>query len=146
MQSDSIAAIRFRTFSRGEVGKLCELMSETRASFTRIRSQAMYLTICTEALKSDQLSIVVADCETRLVGFTAAVVDSNAFWRRFLWRHPILGARALASSLLRMPLRDRNDPWNQSSRNIAQMLYIGLPVLIGIKELQPVSIGFCSIA
>jgi len=119
-------AFRCRPVVSTDLQSLCSLMAEIGASFAGLASRSMYFAIGSDTVADNRVSIAVADLDGELVGFAAAVVDPAAYWKGFLWRHPVIGATAVVHKLLRGGRRTGIDHWNQSSPSVARILYVGV--------------------
>lgn len=133
--------IRCRPIASADLPPLCNLMAEVGASFAGLSSRSMRFAIGSDAVGNSRVTMVVADIDGLLVGFATAVVDPAAYWKSFLWRHPLIGASAVVRRFLKGGIRRRlvkgrtstetkknteTHHWNQSSPTLARILYVGV--------------------
>lgn len=138
-QSDRV--IRCRPVASVDLQPLCSLMAEVGASFAGLSSRSMHSAIGADAVENSRVTMVVADIDGLLVGFATAVVDPAAYWKSFLWHHPVIGASAVVGRFLKGGIRARllkgrtstetkpstgTNHWSQSSPALARMLYVGV--------------------
>ena len=119
-------AFQCRPVVSTDLQNLCGLMADVGASFAGLTSRSMCFAIGSDAVAVNGVTIAVADHDKELIGFAAAVVDPAAYWKGFLWRHPMIGTTAVVHKLLRGGRGTGIDHWNQSSPSIARILYVGV--------------------
>lgn len=127
-----------RPLTSSDIVTACNLMDELKASFAGLTGRAVYQALCWDAVKNNGIILVVAAVEECLVGFAAAVIDADTYWRRFIWRHPFLSMNAVLKRTVRGGMPSGGSCWGASSRSTARVLYIAVT-----KRFRNKGVGTC---
>lgn len=143
-----IEAIDCHCLRATEVQGVMAYFARTRPEVAKLRRPAMYRALCQDSLRNAGAVLMIAHSPTGPVGHAIAIIDWVGYWKRFLLRRPLLGARILTvryASLgkRRLPhgARTRTDRadvqsllttatetrrWRDSTRAIAKIANVGV--------------------
>lgn len=142
----------YRMLEKGDVNSLLKLMEEIKPNIGGSRDLLLYRALCYDALLNPRVVFTVGEVQTRIIAFYFAVIDRNRWRISFMFRHPLIVTkmvikRALKklSKLLKTPDSNTgslehlnpdistyatpditNKSWNDSSPQIAKLLYIAV--------------------
>ena len=130
-----------------ELEDLCNLFLEMRPHIAGLDNRRIYQSIRRGALKNDNLIIVIAKDNSRIVGFTITVIDWKEFWIKFSRSNPIIAIEIVMKRMMekikvnKVPktLKTNREElkgffaseqteksWGDSSPQIAKVVYTGV--------------------
>jgi len=137
-----------RLFHKDDLSEISKLMEVIKPDIAGLHSQKLYDAICADALSDKRIVIVVAEEQSRLIGFNLTIIDRNRYWRSFIFKHPHLAWKIAAHRFLRLlrvsPDREATDAaepkdvskyitstpsglsWKDSSPDIAKLVMTAL--------------------
>ena len=131
--------ITIRLIAKSDLEGFLGLLDEFNPRIAGLRSRLAYKAVFEDSLGTDNVLIIVAEHEGRLVGFTYTVIDWKRYKRRFIVRHPFVAFVAIYRRVgdklaaLRAARRDaakdpevKNGYWIESSPEIAHVFYTGV--------------------
>jgi len=83
-----------------ELEDLCNLFLEMRPHIAGLANRRIYQSIGRGALKNDNLIIVIAKDNSRIVGFTIAVIDWKKFWIKFSRSNPMIAIEIVMKRMM----------------------------------------------
>jgi len=89
-----------RLFEKDDLENLLILAGEIRPNIGGSRDPSLYRAICQDALSDQRVVIVVAEEESRIVGFLLAVIDRDRWRMSFALRHPRITVRMIRDRVL----------------------------------------------
>ena len=130
-----------------ELEDFYNLLMEMRPPIAGLTNWRIYQSISREAIKSDNVIIIIAKDDKKIVGFTITIIDWKKFWLNFFRLHPIIAieiimnrivSRIKANKNKKMPKQNlgkvkeyfaaeqTEKSWNDSSAQIAKVVYTGV--------------------
>jgi len=120
----NIEGVICRLFHKDDLREVSALMKVIKPDIAGLHSPKLYDTICADALSDTRIVIVVAEKQSRLIGFNLTFIDRNQYWRLFIVKHPHLALKIAAHRFLRLlrvfPEREATDP--AASKDISQYI------------------------
>ena len=113
----------YRLLGRNDLPEIIKLMEEIRPPVAGLRSRQIYAAICCAALKTDKVVFVVAEQETKLIGFAIAIIEYKRFWKIFLRNHILLALQIIVSKFVQFFQRKRKANASFESNTIRKYLY-----------------------
>ena len=77
-------------------------MKVIKPDIAGLHSSKLYDAICADALSDKRIVIVVAEKQSRLIGFNLTFIDRNQYWRLFIVKHPLFALQIAAHRFLRL--------------------------------------------
>jgi ribosomal protein S18 acetylase RimI-like enzyme len=75
---------------------LVQLLLRLRATIARISHISVYRAVIRESHADQRIHILVCTSGPEIAGYVIAIADWREFWKGFILRHPIIGARIVA--------------------------------------------------
>lgn len=122
----------FRLLEKRDMDNIMNLMEEIKPILGGVRYRSVYYALCQEALKDNRVVFAVCEDNSKIIGFSIAIIDLN-HWRIVLMvRHPIVATKIVFGRTLNKLIRtlnknktktNNNEPFNMSDLNefITQM-------------------------
>jgi len=140
-----VSVITVRSVEKGDWRAFRRLLEEFKPRIAGLRSPVSYRAVFSDAFKTRNIVIIVAEAGGGLVGFSVAAIDWKRYQRRFALRHPLVATASACKKLvdgLRVSLRKRGGAdagseaadasvpdeksWGDSSPEIAKVIYTGV--------------------
>jgi hypothetical protein len=77
-------------------------MKVIKPDIAGLHSEKLYDAICADALSDKRIVIVVAEKQSRLIGFNLTIIDRNRYWRLFIVKHPLFALQIALHRFLRL--------------------------------------------
>jgi ribosomal protein S18 acetylase RimI-like enzyme len=130
-----------------ELEDLCNLILEMRIPIAGLANRRIYHSIIKEALKNENIIIVIAKENRKIVGFTISVTDWKKFWIIFFQSNPIIALEIIIKKIMAkikvhktektlnkngeelkefIASEQTKKSWSDSSPQIAKVVYTGV--------------------
>jgi len=153
----------YRLYKKTDFPQLRELLKTLKPEIAGIRSERLYDALCLDALSNRNIVIIIAEEDSRLIGFNVTIIGRHRFFRYFLFKHPLISLKIARQRLLKLSRgltglksiesaacreatpyisnRDSGRSWQDSSPGIAKILFTavrgghrGRRISVGIGE------------
>ena len=85
-----------------DIAEVCKLMKETNYFLTGgVGSQSIFSAVCRDAFHRNDVIIAVAKLENVVVGYSVKIIHRPRYWKSFIFRYPVLGAKLLSKMSFR---------------------------------------------
>lgn len=115
-----------RAVTLSDISPTCQLMDELKIAFAGLKGREIYEALCRDAVMNKGIILQVAVMEQCVVGFAAAVIDAESYWRNFIWRHPFLSMIAVFKRIVKVRISSAKSAWAISSVGTARILCIAV--------------------
>jgi hypothetical protein len=100
--SINIEGVICRLFHKDDLMEVSALMKVIKPDIAGLHSPKLYDAICADTLSDKRIVIVVAEKQSRLIGFNLTFIDRNQYWRLFIVKHPLFAFKIAAHRFLRL--------------------------------------------
>lgn len=118
--------IRFRTPTPTDAEKLSTLLEQHSITMVGLGERRFLRAVVADATTGGRANIVLAHAAGGIIGWSIAVINPRAYWRGFILRHPVFGARILHERMRTARVREREGPGTGSGLTLEDDQSVGI--------------------
>lgn len=94
--STTNSCLQLELVKKEDIPEVCRLMDEINSFLPGgLGSQSVCAAVCRDALQRDDVVIAIAKLNNIVVGYSIKIIHRCRYWKSFILRYPVLGAKLL---------------------------------------------------